>query len=202
MSGVLQALLGGGGVSGSTWDPANKGSNITLSSQNTIANGNGTVATVAGTKSIATSTSKYYFTVTVVGTPSSLGSGGGIGTGVGTNSTYVGSQSSTYGFNVQGSFWTIQGNGGALSSPVAPPAVGDVLNVAVDASGASISVYLGINGNYYDSTGAAAGTTPTTATFTGLATGQLPFGSAKGASENVTINTTPGSIPAGYVALG
>ena len=81
-----------------------------------------------------------------------------------------------------------------------PPAAGDVIKIAWDLNNL---VYVGLNGLYYDISGLASGTTPTTRTVDAVTGTFFPWGLVPSSgTPTITINTTPTDTPDGFFNWG
>lgn len=192
------------GASGSVFNPADKAANAVLTAGNTTLNGNSGAnpAGARGTLSHAASTGLWYFTVTFTTFASPTGNAGaGIGTSGAslTGGPGVGSSCSV---SPYGTGWTIYNTFGGPDGDIGPsPANGDIANIAWN-SGTG-QVYFGINGTYYDSSGAATGSSPTTPSVTLVTSTSFPLAWAyQGTSSDLIINTTPLSTPSGFTNWG
>lgn len=143
--------------------------------------------------------SKWYFTVTITGTPSAFN---GIGVGLGASGANVDFALFGDGWGIMtegGSQWTIYNNGSGGSPIAVSNAAGQVINVAFEAPG---SLYIGIGGTYYNSSGASTGSTPTTPTITGLTGLKFPFCLTTEPGDGLVLNPNPAGTPAGYTNWG
>lgn len=150
------------GASSTTWDPANKGANVTLSGGDLIATIGAANYNVARSTS-SKSSGKWYFEVLI---NNKAAGGGTIGVGILNSSavfnSYLGSSSNSYGYLNDGRRLFNNVNPGDFSTYTSA----DVIGVALDAG--SGSIWLAKN-NVWQGTGdPAAGTN---AAWTGIAAG-------------------------------
>jgi hypothetical protein len=149
-----------------TWNPSDKGTNISLSGSNLIAtlNGAGLVRSTIGKSS-----GKWYWEVSW-----NTSSASQIGTGVATASAglnaYLGNDVSGYGYYGN----AITRNNGGTAAYGASYATGDVIGVALDMDAGTLTfyknnvsqgvAYSGLSGTFYPSVGATGATSAHTAT--------------------------------------
>lgn len=197
-----------GGVSGSTWDPANKGANIVLSAGNLKATVTGDSTCVYGTQS-HTGSGKYYFEITINDYSAGAFS---IDIGIGQLSfgtgTYPGADSSggnagffdsggSGGFTIAGTFAAVN-NGFALNN---------ILSIAVDFDHSKI--FSAVNGVWSIDTAGSTQEVPASNTggiaFDNTKTWFPMFGSASNSSSaaaTVNFNGTMTYLPSGFSNWG
>lgn len=177
-----------------TWSPSDKAAGTTLSNGDlTLVKSSGTTAGARGTTS-KTSPTKVYFEVTLGGTVAGTTGSVGLATSSASLTNYAGSSSASKGIVCSsGGAWFING----ITTTGVTCTTGAVIGVAVD----STSVYVSINGTFYNSSGSSTGSTPSGSIGTVSGAG-FPFGTSGGAAETFTINTTGSfsNLPSGYSA--
>ena len=190
---VVSGLHRGGGEEDITWNPSDKGANITLSNGNLDATGATAFHSVRATTS--RSSGKKYFEILLVAADAS-GSIIGAMDGSGTLTTYVGNSANGFGHQNNGTDYV---TGDTLSNdPATTYTTNDVVNIAIDFGAGS--AWLGKNGSWVTGD-PAAGTSPWV---TGISGAYFPTYSTANASNAGRLRTKnaqfTGSVPSGFTS--
>jgi hypothetical protein len=193
------ALMWAKGVAGAAgpWNSADKTANAVLTVGNTILNSNGSVGGVRGTVSHAASTGSWYFTIKFVGTPSS---GNIVGLGTSTASLSTVKSTGQFGVASAGFAWDLWNNTGAIGSISVSAAAGATWGFAWDSTAGSL--YIALNGTYYNASGGSVGSSPTVPTMSSVTGTLFPLALCTNTNEDVTLDTNPVGTPAGYTNWG
>lgn len=179
-----------------TWDPSNKGANITLSNGNLDADGATSFNTVRSTT--GKSTGKWYGELLV----NTYSGGGNLVVGVVNSAagftTYIGNSGGGRGGQLNATSY-VSGSGWTAGSGWSGAAATNVIGIALDVTGGK--VYIAVNGTWQGSSDPVAGTN---AWATGLS-GTIYLATAPaGTGNRVTLRTTAAqftqSVPSGYSA--
>lgn len=181
----------------SKWNPADKDVNAVLSSGNAVLTATSVPSGARGTQS--RNSGKRYFTVNL---GLALTGQAGLATTAAPLDNILGGDANGWGIFTPTSTYRLYHNATTIPTAVAA-ADNDVLNVAYDAG--SGNIWLGINGVYFDSTGAStgnpvAGTSPTYTV--AASTALFPIGIIEDLLASLTINTAPSGAPSGFTNWG
>jgi hypothetical protein len=196
-------------LSASTWSPTDQ-QFTTLSSGNTIMNSNSVppdIAVCRGTAGRGPGSGKRYFTMQIGrGLASKDHQGLGVATlsyGVFNGEVGINTGSWSIISNGGGAAYQLQNQGASVINTSVNYSSSDVVNVAFDA--ATGNLWFGVNGTYFNSTGAStgnpgAGTNPTFNVSTNTI---YPIGAAYSSADNILLTTNPTSgAPSGFTNWG
>lgn len=199
------AVIGGSGGGGSTWNPSDKGSDITLSGSNLIATGGNTGVTSALVRSTTShSTGKFYAEIVLTTLSASNYPNIGIAESALLFTNAMAYASAGNYASIQPTPGFIYRNGAYATSGITLTS-GDVVNLAPDLT--ANKIWIGKNGTYINSGNPSAGTNPSWTGLTAVAYFLAAYCfSAAGAVAVATLRTTSAqfgyTMPTGWSEWG